>query len=260
MQTTSPRDPTRRFSDRAEYYLRARPHYPQALLHFCRSDLELRPGDAIADVGSGTGLLSELFLPNGNPVFAIEPNPEMRQAAERLLSRFPNFHSRSASAESTGLPDESIQFVVAGTAFHWFDRNGAKLEFSRILTPGGYVLLVWNKRRREDDLNREYERIVRKYEIDPNHAARGLLSTEDPAELREFFAPQTFQTRQFDNSQSLDLETLLARALSSSNLPLPGQPRCQEMLDELREVFARHARDGRVIQQYDTRLFFGRLK
>jgi SAM-dependent methyltransferase len=259
-QTASPRDPTRRFSDRAEYYRRSRPHYPQTLLDFCRDELGLKPADAIADIGSGTGLLSELFLSNGNPVFAVEPNAQMRSAAENALGHYPNFHSLNATAEATGLADHSIQFIVAGTAFHWFDRPAASKEFSRILAPGGWVLLVWNKRRHEDEFTRDYEQIVRKYEIEPKHPGRQLLTAEGSAELREFFAPGSFQERQFDNLQSLDVDGLLARALSSSNLPLPGQARCDLMLDELRQIFARHARDGRVIQNHDTRLFYGRLK
>ena len=131
--TQSAIDPTRRFSTRAEFYARARPRYPQALLKFCCNTLGLKPVHRVADVGSGTGFLSELFLQNGNRVFAIEPNEEMRRKAEAALGSNPSFVSIDATAESTGLGDASVDFIVAGQAFHWFDPPRARREFTRIL-------------------------------------------------------------------------------------------------------------------------------
>jgi hypothetical protein len=83
-------DPTSRFSSRAENYVKYRPRYPQEVVETMREECGLGSSSSIADVGSGTGVLTELFLQNGNSVFAIEPNREMREAAERLLKIFPD--------------------------------------------------------------------------------------------------------------------------------------------------------------------------
>lgn len=253
-------DPTRRFSNRAEYYSKSRPSYPRALLDYCRTHLGLKPDHQIADIGSGTGLLTELFLENGNPVFAVEPNQPMRLEAEKTLARHKNFHSIPATAESTTLPPQSIDFVIAGQAFHWFDRPRARVEFQRILRPQGQVLLIWNERDKErDPFSAAYDSVVREFQTDWHKVRHENLTGADPRALADFFAPGSFKLEQFDNPQSLDLGTLIARALSSSYLPLPGQPGCDKMLARLREIFDRFAANGKVVQPYTTKLYHGNL-
>src|SRR6201995_5650769 len=133
-------DPTKRFSSRVEDYIKYRPHYPQAVVELLRDECGLTNESIIADVGSGTGILSELFLRNGNRVFGVEPNREMREAGERMLSTYGNFLSVEGRAEATTLESESVDFVTAGQAFHWFDIEGARRKFRRVLRPGGWVI------------------------------------------------------------------------------------------------------------------------
>src|SRR5262249_44040345 len=143
----SERDPTRRFSSRVENYVRFRPGYPKEIITMLKSECGLNSQSVIVDIGSGTGKLTELFLENGNPVFGVEPNQDMREAGERLLKSFPNFKSVGATAEETTLPNACAEFIVAGQAFHWFDRARCRKEFGRILRPGGWAVLVWNDRK-----------------------------------------------------------------------------------------------------------------
>src|ERR1700722_18650168 len=114
-------DPTKRFTGRSENYIRYRPGYPAEIINLLRDRCGLTPASAVADIGSGTGKISEIFLENGNPPFGGEPNRDMREAGERLLLHFPNFTSVIGTAEDTTLPDGSMDFVVAAQAFHWFD-------------------------------------------------------------------------------------------------------------------------------------------
>src|SRR6185503_18677591 len=147
-----------RFSSRVEDYAKYRPGYPSELLEILNSECGLSRESVIADVGSGTGLLSEVFLRNGNTVFGIEPNELMRTTAEGLLKGFEHFQSVVGTAEKTTLPESSVDFVTAGQAFHWFDRAAAKQEFARILKPDGWVVLIWNARRvGSTPFLREYE-------------------------------------------------------------------------------------------------------
>ena len=140
-------DATERFSNRVQDYARYRPHYPAAVIGSLQTNCQLLETSVIADVGSGTGILTELFLRHGNPVLAVEPNRQMREAGERLLEGYPHFQSIAGRAEATTLPEQSVDFVTAGQAFHWFDRKKAKAEFSRILKARGWVVLAWNERR-----------------------------------------------------------------------------------------------------------------
>ena len=113
------------------------------------NDASLRPSSVIADFGSGTGLLAQLFLDFGVEVYGVEPNASMRAAAEQLLARFPRFHSVQGTAETSGLPDQSCDIVTSGQSFHWFDPVRTRQECRRILRPAGWVVLVWNVRQNQ---------------------------------------------------------------------------------------------------------------
>jgi SAM-dependent methyltransferase len=89
-------DPKKRFSKRAQYYSRYRPSYPDSLLRYLERELSFSQASVVADVGSGTGILSELLLRNGNRVFGVEPNEDMRRTAEATVVKFRNFRSYEA--------------------------------------------------------------------------------------------------------------------------------------------------------------------
>jgi SAM-dependent methyltransferase len=139
-------DPTRRFSSRVENYLRHRPRYPAGMLELIGSRCRLTRESVIADIGSGTGKLTEVFLAAGHRVIGIEPNREMREAGERLLAGYSLFTSMAACAECTSLPSAGVDLIVAGQAFHWFDRALCRKEFARILKPGGWVAVLTTAR------------------------------------------------------------------------------------------------------------------
>jgi SAM-dependent methyltransferase len=136
-------DPTQRFTNRVDHYVKYRPSYPPAVLDLLREKCGLTSASVVADVGSGTGILSELFLINGNRVFGIEPNKEMREACERRLGSQPRFTSVAGTAKATTLDDASVDFVTAGRVRpHPQTRGmgGARLELAaqgRDAVPGG---------------------------------------------------------------------------------------------------------------------------
>jgi len=147
---------TERFSNRVDNYIKYRPGYPQAVIETLAAECGLTSQSVIADIGSGTGILAEMFLKNGNAVTGVEPNREMREAGERLLSAYPRFTSVDGRAEATGLADASVDFVTAGQSLHWFDLKASRREFRRILKPSGWVAIVWNDRRDESPFMQAY--------------------------------------------------------------------------------------------------------
>ena len=249
-------DAAARFSNRVDDYVKYRPGYPAAILGFLGAECGLTPGAVIADVGSGTGILSELFLKHGNRVFGVEPNQEMSEAGERILAGYRSFTSVAASAEATSLPAQSVDYITAAQAFHWFDRERARAEFERILKPGGWVLLLWNERRTETTaFLREYEELLLTYGTDYKEVRHENVYEN----IAAFFAPQDFKLKSFPNYQVFDYEGLKGRLLSSSYVPAPGQPNFDEMLAALKRLFDIHQKDERVIVEYDTRLYYGTL-
>lgn len=245
-----------RFDGRVENYAAHRPGYPAGLLDFLRGELGLAPASVVADIGSGTGILSEMFLRAGCRVFAVEPNGAMRAAAESHLKSYPNFESVAGTAEATTLDAGGVDFAAAAQAFHWFDVEGARREFRRILKPTGWAVLVWNLRRTDsDEFARDYEKLLRRFGTDYAEVA---ATYADPASLRRFFGGD-YGAQRFDNFQLFDSEGFKGRLLSASYVPLAGHPDFEPMLAELRRVFDAHERGGAVRVEYDTEVYYGRL-
>ena len=250
-------DATSRFSDRVENYIRYRPGYPPDALQVLQNECGLLPRHVVADIASGTGIWTRMLLEYGNLVFAVEPNPDMRQAGERLLAGFPKFISVPGKAEATTLGDASVDFVSAAQAAHWFDREKARREFARILRPGGWLVLIWNERLTDTTpFLREYEQMLLTYGTDYEQV-RHERTTDA---VNEFYDPQPFEQRAFSLRQEFDYPGLEGRLLSSSYAPGPGHPKCAPMLKELRKIFDAHAEHGRAAFDYKTRIYFGRLK
>jgi SAM-dependent methyltransferase len=249
-------DTTRRFSTRVDNYVKYRPTYPPAIVAQLREECGLDPETVIADVGSGTGILSELLLSNGNHVYGVEPNQEMRAAGERLLAAYPTFTSVDGTAEATTLSDASVDMIAAGQAFHWFKPAPTRAEWRRILRPGGWAVLVWNVRRDDTDFLREYEAVLQTYGTDYAEVRHGNVHDAD---LAGFYGAVGPELRRLPNRQLFDLEGLIGRVFSSSYTPEPGQPNYEPLRASLADLFARHQRDGQVAFEYETRLYFGRL-
>lgn len=250
-------DSTKRFSNRVENYLKYRPHYPKKLLNFLKEQLQFTPSAILADIGSGTGLLTELFLENGNSVFGVEPNLEMRTAAEKLLQDYSNFNSIAATAEDTTLENQSVDFIVAGQAFHWFNWPLAKKEFFRILKPAGWVLLIWNDRDIESSsLVKEYDQMLHQFGTDYEKVNHRYV---DKTVLDSFFGKDGFQIQSFDNFQIFDFEGFKGRLLSSSYAPLEGHPSYEKMLNALKSIFEKYQENQKIKFEYQTKLYYGPL-
>jgi SAM-dependent methyltransferase len=248
-------DPTGRFSNRVEHYVRHRPGYPPAVVDTLVAETGLSPAAVVADVGSGTGISAEPFLKLGATVYGVEPNDLMRRAAEDLLRAYPRFHSVAGSAEATTLPDAGVDYVVAGQAFHWFDPPQARREFARILRPGGWLVLVWNTRKTDTTpFLRAYEDLSLQYSTDYRQVDHRNVSAET---IRSMFVPGECRERRFFNEQVFDYEGLKGRLLSSSYAPAEGHPNHGPTLRALELVFRAHQEDGRVRFEYDTELYFG---
>ncbi|MCW3071157.1 MAG: Methyltransferase [Bacteroidetes bacterium] len=250
-------DTLNRFSNRVDNYIKYRPAYPADVVTFLKKQGILKQDSIIADIGSGTGISSQLFLGDGNTVYAVEPNREMREAAERLLAGFSNFKSIAATAEETTLANNSVDIIIAGQAFHWFDKQKCKAEFKRILKPEGTVVLMWNDRRTDSTpFLRSYEDFIKMFATDyleVNH------KNIDEKVFNDFFGAGNYSRKSFDNFQYFDLEGLKGRILSSSYMPSEGHKDFEYMMYVLKKTFSRFQENGKVTIEYDTNIYYGRL-
>ncbi len=250
-------DAKNRFSNRVADYLRYRPRYPAGVLDLMQMQCLLTPAHAIADIGSGTGFLAELLLKNGNAVFGVEPNQDMRQAGEEYLAAYPRFTSIDGSAESTTLGDASVSFVTAGQAFHWFEPSATRGELARILRPSGWVAVVWNDRSTaEDGFAQAYEDLLQRFGTDYSRVKDSYPQVEH---MREFFGHDKFLTRELPNFQIFDREGLRGRLRSSSYAPSEGHPNFAPMIAALDNLFDAHQQDGKVRMEFSTWIYLGQL-
>jgi SAM-dependent methyltransferase len=249
-------DAKQRFSSRVADYIRYRPGYPAESLALLQRVCGLRSGHVVADIGSGTGFLSELFLKNGNRVYGVEPNAEMRAAGEEYLASYDSFVSVNGSAEATTLNDASVDFVAAGQAFHWFDAVAARHEFRRILKPDGWVVVLWNDRQMDSAFADAYEEVLVEYGTDYKRVRE---SYPESASMRDFFAGGTVSQHSVPNVQVLNWEGLAGRLRSSSYAPQEGQPNYAPMMAALEGLFRANQQDGKVRMEYATHVYFGQL-
>ncbi len=250
-------DAKQRFSNRVTDYVRYRPGYPAEILPLLQTWTSFRPDHVVADIGSGTGLLSKLFLDFGNRVFGVEPNDEMRAAGEEFLGAYTNFTSIAGSAEATTLPSDSVDFVAAGQAFHWFQMPAARNEFHRILKAGGRVLVIWNERLLDETaFLREYEELLNRFGTDYAKVSESYPRAE---QMLEFYGANEFTSHSLPNFQEFDFDGLSGRLRSSSYAPAPGHPQFEPMMKELRRLFDAHNQRGVVRMDYRTRVYAGKL-
>ena len=235
--------------------MRFRPSYPASVIDVLRDEVRLGPRSTVADIGSGTGILTTLLLDSGSRVLAVEPNPAMRRAAEERLATHPLFVSVDGSAEATGLDEDCVDAITAAQSFHWFRVAEAAQEFARILRPGGWIALIWNSRPPSGSpFLRAYERFLEEWGTD---YATVRKTYEVAHALPILYGNAPVKHRRSPHEQVLDYEGLEGRLLSSSYAPTRGDPRCTAMLDALGTLFAEHAIEGRVRMEYDSNVYYG---
>lgn len=245
-----------RFTSRVENYAKYRPGYPVAIVDLLKTECGLTSASIVADVGSGTGKLSEVFLANGNVVIGVEPNAAMRVVAEKIFQDQPLFRSVDGSAESTTLADTSVDLVIAGQAFHWFDPVKTRIEWIRILKPGGWAVLIWNDRELQTTpFLSDYEQMLVEFGTDYAEVRHDVGLPR----IEQFFAGDRFVMKGFPNTQIFDFDGLRGRVRSSSYTPEPNHPTFEPMMRQLEEIFDKHQKNGYVNFDYETKVFYGQL-
>ncbi|MBI4978699.1 MAG: class I SAM-dependent methyltransferase [Spirochaetes bacterium] len=249
-------DSTKRFSDRVDDYRKYRPGYPFEIINLLNEKCGLTKNSTVADVGSGTGILTGLLLPHAGLVYAVEPNDAMRKAAEDDLSRYASFRSINGTAELTTLPDCTVDLICAAQAFHWFDRGRAKIEFLRIAKKGAWTVLIWNDRSTENnDFQAAYETFLKEHI--PGYGNVTHKNIDDTI-VSDFYAPEPFEKYLMKHAQQFEFDSLLGRLRSSSYAPKEYHEHYDVVVQELRRIFDAYNVNGRVVFEYCTNVFIGK--
>jgi len=250
-------DPTKRFSDRVDNYVKYRPGYPDKVIEYLQNECGLSGGSVIADVGSGTGIFTSLLLAKGYKVYAVEPNADMQSAAVQQLGSNKNFIPVDGSAEATMLTEKSVDLIVCAQAFHWFNNEKTKAEFKRILKDNGHAALIWNNRiAGVDDFSIAYENALKLDSIDYNKVNHRNINDID---FKAFFKDGVYNEVKFPNVQVFDEAGFLGRAFSSSYVPAEGTEAGENFRLLLKAMFARYNENGKVMFHYQTEVYLGKV-
>jgi SAM-dependent methyltransferase len=247
---------TARFSNRVNDYVKYRPGYPAEIINLLQRSYNLSADKLVADIGAGTGISAALFLDAGYRVIAVEPNSGMRDKSIELLGSQPGFKVLDGTAENTGIETGSIDAVIAGQAFHWFNAANARTEFKRVLKPGGIVALIWNERKTDSAFEKEYDQLIIDHASDYVKVDHRNIDAEH---IAAFFAPEPYDLKVFANKQVFDLGGLAGRLLSSSYMPAKDEPGYDPMIEDLKILFNKYQHDGMITISYDTKVYTGKL-
>lgn len=242
------------FENKAEDYANGRPSYPVEVLNKL-IELGIKETSTIADIGAGTGLLTNLLCQLGCKVYAIEPSMEMLNECRNYCSSNNQLECICAAAEKTNLEDNSVDIITIAQAFHWFDKKRCQIEFKRILKENGYVVTVWNSLEEDSDFVKEYINIIHNYEI--KTTAGNLYFNPDEEKLK--FFGQDFMKSYFDNYQTTTLEELISNASSISYTPSKSDDKYNGMVEELTHLFNKYQESGEVTFQYKTEICIGQF-
>lgn len=250
-------NPTERFSDRVDNYIKYRPGYPPQVLAYLKDKCGLSTASVIADIGAGTGIFTKLLLDEGYKVYAVEPNQPMRDAAVEQLSVYKNFIPVDGAAEDTTLPDKSIDLIVCAQAFHWFSNNNTKMEFKRILTDNTKTALIWNNRLNDaDEFSVAYDALLKNDSVDYNKVNHQNISDID---FKAFFKDGVYEVKKVPNIQVFDEGGLIGRAFSSSYVPPQGSDKGEQFLKLLKGLFNRYNNYGKISFHYQTEIYLGEV-
>ena len=249
-------DPENLFAGKASIYSRYRPGYPREIIQILEEETGFNNDWKVADIGSGTGILSGLFIENGNTVYCVEPNYEMQSEALRRYDNLGNHIPVTGTAEHTNLREQSIDLIVAGQSFHWFNTDLAKEEFGRIIRPGGFAALIWNNRSEDEGtFSREYDKICVKY----SRNYHGTGSTAITEETFQNFFTHGYRRYNIQNYRQIDQDGVVGRYLSAIYALKPEDSDYGIAMKSLMDLFRRFQKDGKVTMEYTTEIVIGKF-
>lgn len=247
-------DNTTKFTGKSSAYVEARPGYVSELFDYLKDELGVNEQTIIADIGSGTGKLSQDLLKIAGTVYCVEPNDEMRQVAESLLHDQEGFISVKGSAEQTTLVDKCVDFILVGQAFHWFEPKSFKKECTRLLKDKGKVILVWNSRVKESEQIIENDEICKQY----CKTFKGFSGGLEEQMISDFF-DGVYKIKKVKNDLLFDKEKYMKRMMSASYSLTENDPNFTDYFIALEQFFDKYAENGILTMPNETVWYIGEV-
>ena len=219
------------FAAGADAYERGRPEYSPEAVERLIAELAIGPGSRVLDLAAGTGKLTRQLVGTGAELVAVEPVAEMRAKLQEVL---PVAEAIEGTAESIPLPNHSVDAVVVGQAFHWFDGIRAVSEIRRVLKPEGALGLIWQARELSRPWIERLDAIIDR--VDDGHPRFRTMAWREAFDRTALMAPLGSAT--FRTVQRGSPETIVDRVASISYIAAMSEGRRAAVLDEVRVLLA----------------------
>jgi len=232
------------FGAQATAYAEHRPDYPEAAVRWALEPALRGRQDAsldVLDLAAGTGKLTTSLVALGHRVTAVEPDPGMRA---ELRAQVPEATALDGSAERIPLPDASVDAVLVGQAFHWFDQERALPEIARVLRPGGSLAGLWNTDDDRVDWIAELGRTVGK--------RVGFIDWSPSRTIDPHLAFSPLDNADFPHHQRRTTDSLVATVATHSHVLVLEPAERAEVLGRVRELLA--SRPETANGEFDLRL------
>lgn len=205
------------FGAAAEAYAAARPSYPVEAVRFVLPVGARR----VLDLGAGTGKLTSVLLDLGLDVVSVEPDDAM------LAHVDPRAQALQGTAEDVPVEDASVDAVVVGQAWHWFDQDAAMASVRRVLRPGGTLGLVWNVIDDSDGWPRALAEHI---------GMEDRLSLVHEVDTPYYRAPGAWRRQLFRHEQPADADLVVANMASRSVVIVLPEAERTVRLERAREI------------------------
>src|SRR6185369_8881482 len=219
------------FSAGADAYERGRPEYSPEAIEALVRELRVEPGKRVLDLAAGTGKLTRQIAPAGAEIVAVEPISEMRA---KLEAASPDVEAIEGTAEAIPLPNHSVDAVLVGQAFHWFDGIRAVSEIRRVLNSEGALGMIWQARDPRLPWIQRLDEIIDR--ADDGHPRFRTMAWREALDRTALFEP--LRTADFESVQRGGPETIVDRVASISYVAAMSEPRRLRVLDDVRELLA----------------------
>ena len=249
-------DSLNRFTTKAVRYDRYRWGYAPESIHHLLDITSLGRQSYVADIGSGTGILTKELVDKVDTIYAVEPNQVMRQIAECHLGQYPAFISVDGKAEATTLPDQSVDLIVVATALHWFEPEPTLQEFRRILKPDGWLAVFFHSK-----INQDLYQALQTISCEENgwDLTSGRKPIRGDSHTDYYFGEHQMEKVTFPQIRHENWEAFSGGILSDSHAPEDKNPKFPRFMADLRAVFDQFNTNGMIQIMGGTELMIGKI-
>jgi ubiquinone/menaquinone biosynthesis C-methylase UbiE len=248
------RSARRGFSSASTTYVSGRPGYPDAVEEWLKTELKIGSGQAVIDLGAGTGRFTERLIKTGAKVIAIEPIVEMLSI---LRQTCPGVDARQGTASEIPIDKNCVDAVFCAQSFHWFASKEALAEIRRVLKPGGVLGLIWNIRDETCDWVAALHRIIEPYQTGTPQF--------DSGEWRRVFPASGFSDlneTSFDHVHSGEFQAVVVNRIMSvsfiASLPKAEREKINKEIQKVRKRFREFAGKADIRFPYRTLVAWSR--